>query len=186
MTTRDHQPQPNLTGLAANRTYHFQVRSKDASGELTTYPDRTFSTALGATTAGTLTDSANSNNINMTRVVTLTAVTVVSLSANVGAVDPSVARRNFQMAIYAANGSVPGALVASSATGTLVANSWNTVPITATLAPNTAYYLGYNTNGASATSTTSTTPTADQRMAHRRAALWRLARQLRRLLDASP
>ena len=55
------------------------------------------------------------------------------------------------MAIYAANGSVPGALVATSGTGTLVANSWNTVPISATLAPATSYYLGYNTNGASTT-----------------------------------
>ena len=139
-----------LTGLGANRTYHFQVRSKDASGDLTVLPDRSFSTALGATTAGTLTDSANSNTVNVTRVVTADGGPVVSLSANVGAVDPSVARRSFQMAIYAASGAVPGALVASSATGTLVANSWNTVPISATLAPNTAYYLAYNTNGASA------------------------------------
>ena len=71
------------------------------------------------------------------------------MSANVGAVDPSVARRSFQMAIYTANGSAPGTLVASSATGTLVANSWNTVPITATLAPATSYFFVYNTNGAS-------------------------------------
>jgi hypothetical protein len=46
-----------LTGLGANRTYHFQVRSKDASGDLTAHPDRTFATALGATTAGSLTDT---------------------------------------------------------------------------------------------------------------------------------
>ena len=44
---------------------------------------------------------------------------------------------------------MPGSLVATSASGTLVANSWNTVPITATLAPNTSYFFGYNTNGAS-------------------------------------
>ncbi|PUA80216.1 hypothetical protein C7S10_13740 [Nocardioides currus] len=140
----------NLTGLAANRSYHYQARSRDPGGDLTVSPDRTFSTPLGATTAGSQTDSDNSNNINVTRVTTVDGGKVVSLSVNVGAVDPSVARRSFQMAIYAANGSAPGALVASSATGTLVANSWNTVPITATLAPNTAYYLGYNSNGASA------------------------------------
>ena len=139
-----------LTGLGANRNYHFQVRSKDASGDLAAYDDRTFSTALGTTTAGTLTDSDNSNTLNVTRVMTADGGRVVSLSANVGAVDPSVSRRSFQMAIYAANGSAPGALVASSATGTLVASSWNTVPISADLAPNTAYYLAYNTNGASA------------------------------------
>ena len=128
----------DLTGLGANRSYHFQVRSRDSSGALTTYPDRTFSTPLGATTAGTQTDSSNSNSINATRVTTADGGKVVSLSANVGAVDPSVSRRSFQMAIYAANGSVPGALVAISPTGTLVANSWNTVPISAMLAPNTS------------------------------------------------
>ncbi len=89
--------------------------------------------------------------MNATRVTTVSGGTVVSLSANVGAVDPSVSRRSFQMGIYAANGTVPGALVASSATGTLVANSWNTVPMSATLAPNTSYYLVFNTNGTSAT-----------------------------------
>lgn len=140
----------NLTGLGANRTYHFQVRSRDSSGALTSYADRTFSTRLGATTAGSQTDSSNSNAINATRVTTAEGGKVVSLSANVGAVDPSVSQRSFQMAIYAANGLVPGALVASSPTGTLVANSWNTVPISATLAPNTSYFLAYNTNGASA------------------------------------
>ena len=87
--------------------------------------------------------------MNGTRFTTVDGGTVVSMSANVGAVDPSVARRSFQLAIYTANGTVPGTLVASSATGTLVANSWNTVPITATLAPSTSYYFVYNTNGAS-------------------------------------
>ena len=140
----------NLTGLTANRTYHFQVRSRDASGDLTTSTDRTFTTALGVTTAGNLIDSDNSNVVNVTRVTTLEGGRVVSLSANVGAVDASVSRRSFQMAIYAANGSVPGALVAASGTGTLVANSWNTVPIAATLSPNTPYYLAYNTNGTNA------------------------------------
>lgn len=140
----------NLTGLVANRTYHFQVRSRDASGDLTTSADRTFTTSLGATTAGTLTDSDNSGTANVTRVTTAEGGKVVSLSANVGAVDASVSRRSFQMAIYAANGSAPGALVATSGTGTLVANSWNTVPISATLAPGTSYYLAYNTNGSSA------------------------------------
>lgn len=139
-----------LSGLAANRTYHFQVRSRDAAGDLTASPDRTLSTALGTSTQGTLTDSSDSNTMNATRVTTTEGGKVVSMSANVGAVDASVARRSFQMAIYAANGSVPGALVASSSTGTLVANSWNTVPITATLAPNTSYYLAYNTNGSGA------------------------------------
>jgi hypothetical protein len=139
-----------LTGLAANRSYHYQVRSRTAGGELTSSADRTFTTPLGATTAGGSTDTSNSNGMNGTRFTSAEGGKVVSMSVNVGAVDPSVSRRSFQLAIYTANGNVPGSLVASSATGTLVANSWNTVPITATLAANTSYYFVYNTNGASA------------------------------------
>jgi hypothetical protein len=140
----------NLSGLSANRTYHYQVRSS-TSGGTTASPDRTFTTPLGATTAGGSTDTGNSNAIDATRFTTAEGGRVVSMSVNVGAVDPSSARRSFQLAIYAANGSVPGALVASSPTGTLVANSWNTVPLTATLAPSTSYYLAYNSNGSSST-----------------------------------
>ena len=140
----------NLTGLSANRTYHYQIRSRNSGGELTTSPDRTFTTPLGATTAGGSTDSSNSNSMNGTRFTTVEGGRVVSMSVNVGAVDPSSARRSFQLAIYTANGAVPGSLVASSPTGTLVANSWNTVPLSATLTPSTSYFLVYNTNGASA------------------------------------
>ncbi len=139
----------NITGLAANRTYHYQVRSRDAAGDLATSSDRTLLTPLGSTAVGAGVDSDNANNINLTRFTTTNGGAVVSMSAYVGAVDASVARRSFQLAIYTATASAPGTLVASSATGTLVANSWNTVPVTATLAPSTSYYFGYNTNGAS-------------------------------------
>ena len=55
----------------------------------------------------------------------------------------------FQVAIYADHGGRPGTRVARSATGTLVANSWHTIAITATLQANTRYWLMYNTNGRS-------------------------------------
>jgi hypothetical protein len=138
-----------LTGLAANQLYHFQARSRDAVGDLATSPDRTFGTPLGTTTVGTSTDTNNSNSINVTRFTTGVGGKVVSMSVYVGAVDASVARRSFQVGIYTVSGSAPGALVASSPTGTLVGNAWNTVPITATLAANTSYFFGYNTNGSS-------------------------------------
>lgn len=38
--------------------------------------------------------------------------------------------------------------MATSAHGTLSANAWNTLPISATLAANTAYWFVSNTNGA--------------------------------------
>ena len=90
----------------------------------------------------------------------------------------AVARRSFQLAIYTANGSAPGTLVASSATGTLVANSWNTVPISATLAPNTSYYFAYNTNGAQRwRQQPPVHQRRHERMADRRAAVRHLADQ---------
>ena len=116
-------------------------------GDVTTSGTRTFATPLGTTTVGALSDSNDSNSINATRFTTTSGGKVVSLAAYVGPVDASVARRSFQMGIYTANGNVPGTLVASSATGTLVGNSWNSVAVTATLAPNTAYFFAYNTNG---------------------------------------
>lgn len=138
-----------ITGLAPNQLYHFQVKSKDALGDLAVSSDRTFITPLGTTTPGGSTDSSNSNTINTTRFTTATGGQVASLSVYVGAVDASVSNRNYQLAIYAANGSVPGALVANTATGTLVGNTWNTLPVSATLAPATSYFIAYNTNGTS-------------------------------------
>lgn len=136
----------NITGLQANQLYHYRVKSRDASGDLSTSGDRTFITTLGSTTAGTSTDSSNSNTMNATRFTTGNGGKLASLSVNVGAVDANVNNRNYQMAIYTANGNVPGSLVANTATGTLVANTWNTLPITATLAPNTGYFIVYNSN----------------------------------------
>ncbi len=138
-----------ITGLVANQLYHFQVVSKDALGDTAVSPDRTFMTPLGSTSTGTATDSSNSNTINTSRIRTTAGGRVTSLSVYVGAVDPAVANRNYQLAIYNATTSTPTSLVATTGTGTLVANSWNTLPIDATLAANAYYFLAYNTNGAS-------------------------------------
>lgn len=136
-----------ITGLQANKLYHYKVKSRDASGDLATSGDRTFITSLGTTTPGTATDSGNSNTMNATRYTTGEGGKLSSVSAYVGAVDASAANRSFQMAIYTASGTVPGTLVASTVTGTLTADSWNTLPISGTLAPNTNYFIAYNTNG---------------------------------------
>jgi hypothetical protein len=75
-----------------------------------------------------------------------TALTVSRLSVYLRTVQAAPANQ-YQVAIYTdANGS-PGTLVASSTSGTLTADAWNSRPVTATLAPNTAYWLMYNTNG---------------------------------------
>jgi len=103
---------------------------------------------LGYTRTGSSQDSYDSYNMDGSKVTTgPQGGPVVSVSAYVGAIDPTAANDLFQVAIYADSNGSPGALVAASASGTLVANSWNTVALTATLAPNTTYWLMYNANG---------------------------------------
>lgn len=138
-----------ITGLQANQLYYFRVKSRDALGDLAISGNRTFITAFGSSAIGPQTDSHNSHTMNATQFTTLYGGKVASLSVHVGSIDASAANRNFQLAIYTANGSVPGTLVANSASGTLTANAWNTVPVTATLAANTSYFIAYNTNGTS-------------------------------------
>jgi hypothetical protein len=107
---------------------------------------------LGNTHSGATIDSGDSNSMNGSRITTTTqAITARSISVFVAGLDSSTTNRSFQVAIYADNNGRPGALVASSVTGTLVANSWNTLPVSANLAPSTTYWLMYNTNGRNAT-----------------------------------
>ncbi len=107
---------------------------------------------LGNTHIGATIDTGDSNSLNGSRVTTGAApITARSISAYVAGVDSSTSNRSFQVAIYADVAGRPGALVASSATGTLTANAWNTLSVTASLAPNTSYWLMYNTNGRTST-----------------------------------
>jgi len=105
---------------------------------------------LGAVSPGSNTDTGDSAEGTGSRVVTGDqAGTVVALSVFVSGTVDAPPHDQFQMAIYTDSHDAPHALLASSATGTLVADAWNTVPITATLQPHTAYWLLYNTNGTS-------------------------------------
>lgn len=110
-------------------------------------PGAAATATLGSTDIGTAVDSADSGHLNASRYVTGSAGgTVTSLSVYVDAVDAAPANR-YQVAVYRDSGGSPGGLLASSATATLTAHSWNTVPLTAPLAAGTAYWLAYNTNG---------------------------------------
>ncbi|HET6317669.1 MAG TPA: choice-of-anchor R domain-containing protein, partial [Chloroflexota bacterium] len=104
---------------------------------------------LGNTNVGVTIDSGDSNAMNGSRVTTgAQPITVRSISVFVAGIDSSTANRSYQVAIFSDNTGRPGTLVASSATGTLSANSWNTLPISgANLAANSSYWLMYNTNG---------------------------------------
>lgn len=102
---------------------------------------------LGNTTIGNALDSGDANNMNGSYVRTSSAPSTVSfMSVYVGPV-AAVPNDQYQVGIYADNNGVPGNLVASSGTGTLTPNAWNTLPIKASLNPNAGYWFMYNTNG---------------------------------------
>ena len=107
---------------------------------------------LGYTTIGSQADSGDSNYIDAVR-FTMPNETGTAKSMSVYIMGPAGAAPNnqYSMAIYANSGSAPGALIASTATGTVTPNAWNTIPIAANLSPNTTYWLAYNTNGNSVT-----------------------------------
>ncbi|MGZ6005539.1 MAG: putative Ig domain-containing protein, partial [Candidatus Saccharimonadales bacterium] len=133
-------------------TYNFTIQVSDS---LTAISSKNFSitvastqtTPVGLTTQGSLLDSGDSNYLNGSKVTTGSGGTISSMSVYMGGIDALSSNQSYQLAIYTDNAGKPGTLVASSATGTLTANSWNTLPISATLQPNTSYWLMYNTNG---------------------------------------
>jgi membrane-associated phospholipid phosphatase len=53
----------------------------------------------------------------------------------------------FQISIYSESDRAPAKLIATTDLGTLAADAWNRLPISAELRPNTPYWLVYATNG---------------------------------------
>ena len=102
---------------------------------------------IGNLQAGPIMDTKDSNYIDGSRFVSGTSGgQVTSMSVYVGSIDVAPFNQ-YQLAIYTDHGGKPYSLVVKSATGTLTGNSWNSLPLSATLAANTAYWLMYNTNG---------------------------------------
>jgi WD40 repeat protein len=137
-------------------TYNFTVQVSDSltgtsSKDLSITIAATQGSTIGLSTKGSVLDSGDSNYLNGSKVTTSNGGTISSMSVYVGGIDALSSNQSYQLAIYTDNANKPGTLVASSATGTLTANSWNTLPINATLQPNTSYWLMYNTNGRTST-----------------------------------
>lgn len=101
--------------------------------------------AIGNTQVFPTSDTGTSNIISADKFLTSSATTVVSMSVYVGAVN-SFPFNQYQLAIYTDNSGVPGILVATSGVGLLSAHIWNTLPISATLAGGTEYWLAYTAN----------------------------------------
>lgn len=110
-------------------------------------PRYAMAATLGNTAVGSSTDSGDSNERNGSSfTMPATAGTVTSMSVYVASVNASP-NNKYQLAIYTNVSNKPGNLVAASAIGTLTANSWNTIAISANLTASTKYWLVYNTNG---------------------------------------
>jgi hypothetical protein len=118
-------------------------------GSSTVPPPPPPSPNIGITTIGAAQDTGDSNYLNGSLVKTTTGGTIKSMSVYVGNIDSNSNGRQYGFGIYTDNGGRPGTLIAASSAATLVANSWNTIPITASLGSNTSYWLMYNTNGGS-------------------------------------
>jgi Carbohydrate binding domain len=108
-------------------------------------------TSIGYYTAGDT--GAAVGVINGQKITTTAGGTVTSMSAYF--VNTPAPNNLYQYAIYAddGTGAAPGAYIASSAVGTettAFGNDWYTLPISATLAPNTTYWLVYWTNSSRA------------------------------------
>lgn len=104
--------------------------------------------ALGTTTIGGSTDSGDSNSITCNRYTASASGTVSSLSVNVATIDTT--NKTYSLAVYADSNSSPTTLL-GSATGTLLANSWNTLPVSAPITVGNSYWLCYNSNSTKAT-----------------------------------
>jgi hypothetical protein len=145
-----------VSGLSAGTSYTFTLTATNgvgtgsASAPSNAVVPSASTATLGDAVAGTTIDSGDSDVMNGSRFTTgSSGSTVSSMSVYVGAVDSTAGHNQFQVAIYADANGAPGALLAQSGSGTLTANSWNTLALSASLKANTAYWLMYNTNGTS-------------------------------------
>ncbi|MFN8638239.1 MAG: hypothetical protein U0360_02005 [Dehalococcoidia bacterium] len=95
-------------------------------------------------------DWADSDCLIGTRYVTgRDAGRVTSMSALVGSAIDAPPHNAFSLAIYQDAHGSPGALLARTAEGSLDGPGWYTLPLETALAPDTAYWLMYTTNGSS-------------------------------------
>jgi beta-glucosidase len=150
-TTSTPTPTPSGTPATATPTAT-ATGTPTASATATATATATVSsgtTTYGLTSIGSRLDSSDSNYMSGSRIVVgPQSAAVTSISAYVGPID-AAPHNHFSLAIYADAGGAPAALIAQTASGILQPSAWNTLPLSATLSANTAYWLMYNTDGSS-------------------------------------
>jgi hypothetical protein len=103
---------------------------------------------FGRPVIGTTVDGDDSQNIYGSRFTTgIRAGRLASISVFVAAPVDEPPHDQFQLAIYGDSRGVPGRRLATTESGRLVPDAWNTLPISAEVAPRTSYWLMYNSNG---------------------------------------
>lgn len=110
------------------------------------------------TTSGTVQDYLNSCSPNGSQITPTVAETISNICAYVGPVD-AAPQNQFSLALYSDASGMPGAVIASSAVGTLTADSWNCLPVPASLAANTSYWLLFWSNSTLGSSAPGSGPT---------------------------
>jgi Ricin-type beta-trefoil lectin domain-like len=104
---------------------------------------RAAETVFGTATIGGSTDTGDGNSITCNAYTSPSSGVVTSLKVAVGPID--TASKNFSLAMYANSGSAPSSLLAS-ANGTLTANTWNSVTVSAPVTSGATYWICYNTS----------------------------------------
>jgi plastocyanin len=136
----------SLTSLVASTLYHYRVKSKDASGNLATSADATFTTtaAAPATLLGdTKTETPNDSNpagsaeaFQYTAVASGTATKLYLYLDSANTATPVV------IGLYTNSGSNPGTLLAQATISAPVKGAWNSVTIpSVALTSGTKYWI---------------------------------------------
>jgi pectate lyase len=104
------------------------------------------------------TSSTGSTNVGNANYITTSRFTMPAHRGSLESISVFIAdsvspapNNRYSMAVYRDDAGAPGALVATTSQGTLLASAWNTLPITGDLAANASYWLAYTTNAATRT-----------------------------------
>ncbi len=119
-----------------------------ASGGATSGLDETIPDLFGHPVIGSDIDNFDSGSINGSRFTTgIRAGELASISGFVAGPVDEPPNDQFQLAIYEDSNGAPGRRLATTASGRLAPDAWNTLAIRAVLQPRTAYWLMYTSNG---------------------------------------
>src|SRR6185369_3559443 len=114
----------------------FAIFASFASGDATIGTPRTIPDLFGRASIGTTVDGDDSENIYGSRFTTgIRAGPLDSISVFVAAPVDEAPHDQFQLAIYDDSAGVPGHRLATTASGRLVPDRWNTLAIRAVLEP---------------------------------------------------